>query len=287
MRSLLSNPSIMKLFRDVRLRVHHEGRRWTEGAAPSPLSRGPGAPRRAFVRPGSDLCQLDEVAPVQRQRLHQLFGDHVLESGSVGLEDGRLPCDLHRLGDLANLQQGVDANSVTNREIHWGRHERLVALPLDGDRVRSRGKQGEHVFPPRVRLSGSDLLCPQVGGLDRRAGDGPGLVGHGPQDVARDQLGAGGRRVEEARAHQREQRMPDGATHEPRGAEELSPATAHCASHGRSLPRSKTLSLDSGGARATTRSRARRGLLRHPSVLGCPGRHAPRRLGAASAGAQA
>ena len=112
-RSLLSSPSIRKLFRDVScplIEIEDDCRR---SSGRLPLLR---RVRRSLVRPGSDLCEPDEVPAVEGKILHRSLIDQHGYRRRFGLQERRLGNDREMFFDRTHFELQAEPIAIADRQ---------------------------------------------------------------------------------------------------------------------------------------------------------------------------
>ena len=112
-RSLLSSPSIRKLFRDVScplIEIEDDCRR---SSGRFPLLSELGGP---FVRPGSDLCEPDKIPAVERKILHRSFVDEYRDRRRLRLQQWRLRSDGDVFLDGTDLEFQAESKAVADSQ---------------------------------------------------------------------------------------------------------------------------------------------------------------------------
>ena len=115
------------------------------------------------------MRELNVIAPVQRQILHELAGDGRAERRAVGLQSGQLGGDLDGFRSLSNLHFRVHASAVARYQGEFN-CKCLEARHLDAHGVTPDRQQVHNIITPLVGGDGSGDIRAKIGDCDLRAG---------------------------------------------------------------------------------------------------------------------
>jgi hypothetical protein len=147
--------------------------------------------RGAFVRAGNQLNEADEVPPVDRQVLHLVLRDQGAHRGRIGLQQRCLRRHLHRVGETANSELGIDANALSASQID-ARLLRPEALEFDADLIAANREQVHDVVSRCAGDRRANLVRADVVDGDGRTGQHrTAFIGDAAHDVTGGDLCAG------------------------------------------------------------------------------------------------
>jgi hypothetical protein len=162
--------------------------------AAAAVDRQSGTAVAAGVDPRAELGELEEVAPVERQRDDLLGVDHVPHRGALGLKKRRAAGDLDRLRNYADFEANVKPHLLVHLKADPGEGGAAKALLLDANRVRADQQERGRVAALLVGGELAPLAGVLVDDRDTCIGDSSAArIGDESEDGARDGLGARGR----------------------------------------------------------------------------------------------